>query len=392
MIDLGPDAGAAGGASCGRRDSRSHRRLRPTVLKSKGKLSRSYTGEFLADVLARDPHGSRRIQSADERALDEINNFADLGAMPAMPWEVDGRLWHTQTRVGRDGKAVHWDGQILARLVDFIQQHGDFAETNWRQRSIVEVASETKSHGWFLHAITGETWLLKLKFRVRRNTFDREKLLQLLPLKTLNELDEIPRYSNESRIRVNNLAAGWQEIEILAYALDEIDVPAFWQFVQDAVAGYQQRVERVELKLEDHTPWARLGKKWHFLNKGFTPGRRIAWDMSVLEKLHDKLTELAPAGQFSWNHKQIVHLFVQEQREPWVSIQTKKPDAIWLHLTGPKNAVAIGEIAEHFPGSTLNRASDKLDVIHIPLKTERQLRNQHFVAFLQKHLGYVTQV
>ena len=115
-------------------------------------------------------------------------DITEVGRTAKMPWEEDGRQWHTHDRVGRTGEPCRWDGRILERLVDRIQELGDFAETDWSERSVVEICAERKSDGWFFHAITGETWLLKLKFRVYRGTFKRDELQQRIQLKTLNEL------------------------------------------------------------------------------------------------------------------------------------------------------------------------------------------------------------
>jgi excinuclease ABC subunit A len=89
--------------------------------------------------------------------------------------------------VGRNGEPCRWEGRILQEVVDRVQTLGDFGITNWNSRTIVEIAAKKKSDGWFLHAITGEAWLLKLKFRVPRNTFKRDVLQQEIPLPTLNQ-------------------------------------------------------------------------------------------------------------------------------------------------------------------------------------------------------------
>ena len=39
-----------------------------------------------------------------------------------MPWEIDGRRWHTVDRVGRTGNPCRWDGRILAEVIDRIQE------------------------------------------------------------------------------------------------------------------------------------------------------------------------------------------------------------------------------------------------------------------------------
>lgn len=86
-----------------------------------------------------------------------------------MPWEVDGRRWHTVDRVARNGKPCRWEGRILAAVVDKIQEFGS-SPTNFNSRTIVEITGEKKSDGWFFHASTGEEWLLKLKFRTAKST------------------------------------------------------------------------------------------------------------------------------------------------------------------------------------------------------------------------------
>ena len=78
----------------------------------------------------------------------------------------------------RKGEPCRWDGRILERVVERIHELGEFSETDWNSRSVVEIAARKKTDGWFLHAITGEAWLLKLKFRMGRGTVKREELVE----------------------------------------------------------------------------------------------------------------------------------------------------------------------------------------------------------------------
>ena len=59
-------------------------------------------------------------------------------------------------------------------------------------------------------------------------------------------------------------------------------------------------------------------------------GRRSA------DELFELLSEVAPEGQFLWNNKQVVPVYVRSQKEPWAAVQTKKSEAVWLTLAGPK--------------------------------------------------------
>ncbi len=92
-------------------------------------------------------------------------------------------------------------------------------------------------------------------------------------------------------------------------------------------------------------PWKVMGEKWHFSAKGFPLGRKREWSPSLLERLHGMLKETAGDGHFAWNNQQVVHLFVPEQKEPWATLHTKKPQALELSLTGPSGQFTLGRVA-----------------------------------------------
>ena len=78
-------------------------------------------------------------------------------------------------------------GEILTWLDEKIHELGTFSDTDWSQRSVVEIAAAPKTQGWFLHALTGQEWLLRLVFRVGKNAFKQGELVQRLGIKPLNE-------------------------------------------------------------------------------------------------------------------------------------------------------------------------------------------------------------
>ena len=203
-----------------------------------------------------------------------------------MPWEVDGRrLAHARPR--RPATATRASGTAASstRSKSEVQELGEFAPTNWNSRTIVEITGEKKSDGWFFHAITGEKWLVKLKFRTAKRTFEREKLVADLGLKPLNDMDDIEAYGRGPRVKCKNLRGPWQEVQIDAHSWEEIDTPEFWSFLKRAVAGFQKFAERVGTKPEDVMPWKVLGQKWHLSRKGFPPGKKPVWKPEVLEEL-----------------------------------------------------------------------------------------------------------
>ncbi len=392
VIDLGPDAGDDGGriVTCGTpEDLAAYARTwqAPDDPTDPDAPQRSHTAEALAPVLEAGPYVTRaRYDPASAlEARPGDRDITDVGRDTKMPWEVDGRRWHTQDRVDRMGEPCRWDSRILATVVDRIQDGGAFSDTDWNSRSVVEIAAEKKSAGWFFHAITGETWFLKMKFRVAKNTFQRQDLLKRLPLKTLNQLDDVPIYGNEPRVKCRALRGPWQEVQIAAHAWDEIDTPEFWAFLDEAIAGFQKYTRLTELKLEDHMPWKKLGQRWHFLRKGFSAGRRILWDIEVWEELHEILQHVAPDGQFLWNNQVLVHLVLKSQREPWITVCTKRCESLDMNLNGPKGCVTLGRIADLARERELDATAEDRDVVKLRFRTLEDLHKGDLVKFLEEH-------
>jgi excinuclease ABC subunit A len=419
VIDMGPEAGEGGGFVVGvgtpeqvatnaaqvrstkyevRKKGGTGQRSRPVpdggnspAQSAIGGIHRSHTAEALAPMLAAGPHVERKphdFAAAQTRRAEDVE-IHEVGKAVRMPWEVDGRRWHTHDRVGRTGEPCRWDGEVLARVVDRIHELGEFSETDWNSRGVVEIRATKKSDGWFFHAITGEQWLLKLKFRVARATFKRENLIERIALTPLNDLEHLPVYGNDPRVKCKNLRGPFQEVEIRVHSLAEMDHPEFWKFLAEAVAGFQKFTHRVEQKPEDLMPWKVLGRKWHFSRKGFPPGKRVHWEAEVLEELCELLSSAAPAGQFLWNNQQLVHMFVPGQREPWASIHTKRLASVDLQLNGPKGRFALGRLTDLGTERNLDATRPDFDFIQISFRAVDDLHRGNLTAFLQEHLATI---
>ncbi|HWB13932.1 MAG TPA: excinuclease ABC subunit UvrA [Pirellulales bacterium] len=400
VIDMGPEAGEGGGhvvAAGTPEDVAAHARRTAKSARNNGKGGNSYrshTGEMLEPTLAAGPHVERKLHDfaaqLDERAGDL--DITEVGKEAQMPWELDGRQWHTRDRVGRNGQPCRWDGKILATVVDRVHELGEFSPTNWNARTVVEICAPRKTDGWFLHAITGEEWLLKLKLRVAKRTFQRDDLVSQLDLKPLNEMHHLPVYGSEPRVKCKQLRGPWQEVQLAVHAYEEIDRPAFWQFLERAVEGFRTFTERAQQQPEDVMPWKVLGRKWHLSRKGFPPGKKVSWDLEVLEELCELLAETAPNAQFLWNNQQVVHLFVNGPGEPWATIHTKRPAALDLALTGPKNRFALGRIAALGAERELATERPDKDVVKLKFRSTDEVAAGELAEFLKEHLHAVTAV
>ncbi len=398
LIDMGPEAGEGGGHLVAQGTPEqivSHAaKYRSTKKassngKANGSLLRCYTGELLKDVFATAKYVEREVFdfAAMEAKRESDLELADVGRDAKMPWQSDGRKWHTEDRVGRNGEACRWDGRVLSEIIDRIQKLGEFGATNYDHRTTVEIAAEKKSDGWFFHALTGHPWLLTLKFRVAKRTFERGQLISQLDLKPLNEMHDLPVYGNQPRIKCRQLRGPWQEVQLQVHGYDEIDRPEFWQFLEKAVAGFQKFATRKQQSPEDVMPWKVLGRKWHFARKGFSPGKTIRWETEALEELCEMLTEAAPKGQFLWNSQQVVHLCVKGQREPWATMQTKRWSSLELQLTGPKGHFALGRIAKLGRAREFVATHPDKDVIKLSFLTCEDLHRGNLSEFLREHVA-----
>jgi excinuclease ABC subunit A len=412
LIDVGPEAGEGGGqiVACGTPEdivahAKAWEKSQKSELKNQksdsgkkkkseesptAELLRSHTGEMLAPVLAAGPFEERTPYDPTTAEAPQANDvdLHDVGEEVRMPWEADGRRWHTKERVARNGKPCRWDGRILAAVIDKIHELGAFSPTNYNARSIVEISADRKSDGWFFHAVTGEEWLLKLKFRTAKSTFRREELIEKLDLKPLNEMRDLPVYGSEPRVKCKNLRGPWQEVQLQVHAWDEIDKPEFWAFLEAAVKGFHKFTDKVGQSPENVMPWKVLGQKWHFARKGFPPGKKIAWDTEVLEELCELLSD-THEGQFLWNNQQLVHYCLKGRSEPWATIHTKKLQAVELYLNGPKNKFALGRITDFGVDPAMDKDKPERDVVRLQFNDADQVVDEALGEFLQEHAAAV---
>jgi excinuclease ABC subunit A len=404
VIDLGPEAGAEGGrvvacgtpeliveqfrnSDCGLRITKRSKSTR-FAIQNPQSATMSHTAAALAPVLAAGPFAKRKRHdpAAAAAVATEDLEIEEVGRDTRMPWEENGRQWHTKDRVARDGRRCQWDGRVLDAIERRIHELGPFSPTNWNNRSIVEITATKKSDGWFFHAITGERWLVKLKFRTAKKSFERDKLIIDLGLKPLNDIDEVEAYGRGPRVKCKNLRGPWQEVQIDAHSWLEIDTPAFWGFLERAVAGFQRFSERLSAKPEDVMPWKVLGQKWHLSKKGFPPGKKTAWKPEVLEELLEMLADAVPAGQFLWNNQNVVYLMVPGVRKPWATVCTKRLAGVDLVLNGPKGAFQLGSLAALGAERALTTDGEDRDQVKLRFVTTDELHNGNVLAFLRAHL------
>ncbi|MCC6511262.1 MAG: excinuclease ABC subunit UvrA, partial [Pirellulaceae bacterium] len=356
-----------------------------------GRLLRSYTGEALAEILARGPyaHRERFDPAAYHQAQVGDLELDQIGRETLLPWQADGPRWHREDCVDRKGGAIQWDRAILIKVTEVMEKKDGFI-FNWENRYVVEVTARVKSLGWFFQAHTGDTWLLKLKFRVPRTAFTDQQLLDVVTLPTLNQMPEIQAYGNQSRVKLSK-DSGWVELEICAFKLDEIDTPKFWKWLNSAIKAFLSSApaEPVVADIESHMPWKVLGHRWHAMRKGFPVGRDVAWPAETLSVLVQTLHQVGGAqlGRWQWDDQTQVKVWVPGYAEPWVTMHTKRPEGLIVVLTGPP----LDELDQHKAAMPValnwTNRSPGVQQLQLSFTETLQPRDAAFKKLLTAHLS-----
>jgi excinuclease ABC subunit A len=377
VIDLGPEAGPGGG-----------RVVIAGTPEDVARSKESHTGAALVPILAAGPHQERSRYdplAAEAARLGDLD-LDEVGKDAAMPWEADGRRWHTVERVSHDGKPCRWDGAILDWIDERIHELGDFGDTDWGQRHVIEIAAPVRSQGWFLHALTGMEWLVRLVFRVEKNKFKGAELVRRLGIRPLNETPGLEVYGSYDRVWVTGHKGPWQSVTVLAHQLSEVDTPAFRQFLAEAVASFQANLKKLRTRPEDVMPWKINGERWHLGEKGFPPGKKVRWDRAVLPRLLQVVREIEPELQVDWEARDAVTLRVPGVGRGWAQLRTKLPQALECRFLGKKGQFNLAQVEGLGVAPALGHQRDDGDVLRLHFQHLSQVHEPKLKEVLAEHL------
>lgn len=396
VVEIGPEAGLEGGrlvfAGTPEQmlkyaiDWQTNPNLRKTLL-------RSYTGEALIPVFRSGIFEER--PTLNEKSYRESLKTPDIEdpkeKLPELtgqltseqPWEIDGRRWHTEFRTTLAGTPCKWDGKILSSIVDKLEEFSCFEETNWNNKTNVEIRSELNPAVWFMRANTGEEWLLYLKFRTAKSTFNSDELTSKLALKPLKELEEVPLYGTLARVKIDNIG-NWQEVEIKAYSYSEIDSVEFWNFLKLAAERFNDVVRQLKEKDGDLTPWKTLGRDWHFSTAGFYGGNeQVCWPVAMLEDIFDLVESVGKDINFVWTNKIAVPCSIQNVKTPWVQIFTKNSSFVCVQINFPKGKVDV-DLSEGLGFEPeLDNNESEWDSLYLRFRSKQELEPMKVLAVLR---------
>jgi excinuclease ABC subunit A len=379
IIDLGPEAGDAGGQIVAQGTPED-------VVREAA--STSHTAAILAGVLEAGPYAERERYDpfAAERAKEGDVALEQVGKEAAMPWETDGHRWHTIDRVTTEGKPARWEGSILDWIDEKVHALGTFGDTNWKQRTVVEIAPPSRSQGWFLHAMTGQEWLLRLVFRVGKNAFKQGELVQRLGIKPLNETEGLQVYGNDDRVWLTTHKGPWTSVTVLVHRLSEIDTPAFEQFLKEAVQSFQNCIARVQQKPEDVMPWKVNGERWHLGEKGFPAGRKLKWDRALLPQLLTLVRDVEPKLEVTWDTRDAITLRVPGITRGWTMWRTKDADGLICRFLGKKGSLNLSQFDGIGAEQEINTERNEGEVLTLVFRRLEDVKPDRLKPLLAAHL------
>jgi excinuclease ABC subunit A len=401
IIDLGPEAGDAGGYIVAEGTPEDIVRLqiadcrlqieKPPDGKSaicNLQSAISHTAVALAPVLAAGPLVERvkfdPFAAAKPQEGDVL--LETVGKDAKMPWEADGKRWHTVERVSHDGKPCRWEGAILPWIDKRVHELGEFSETNWNHRSVIEIAAPVKTQGWFLHAMTGMEWLVRLVFRVSKNAFKQGELVQRLGIRPLNETPGLEVYGSDDRVWMTNHKGPWQSVTVLTHRLSEIDTPAFRQFLREAAASFHANLKRMRTKPEDVMPWKLNGERWHLGEKGFPIGRKMRWDRAIFPRLLAVVREVTPDLVIQWDARDAITLRIPGISRAWAQWRTKEAHGLDCRFVGKKGQLNLSQVESFGVSPSIHRHRADVDLLRLVFQQADQFHAAKLKEVLAEHL------
>jgi excinuclease ABC subunit A len=309
-----------------------------------------------------------------------------VGKDAKMPWEADGKRWHTVERVSHDGKPCRWEGAILPWIDERVHELGEFSETNWNHRSVIEIAAPVKTQGWFLHAMTAMEWLVRLVFRVGKNAFKQGELVQRLGIPPLNETPGLEVYGSDDRVWTTNHKGPWQSVTVLTHRLIEIDTPAFRQFLKEAAASFHANLKRMRTKPEDVMPWKLNGERWHLGEKGFPIGKKMRWDRAIFLRLLAVVREVTPDLVIQWDARDAITLRIPGISRAWAQWRTKEAHGLDCRFVGKKGQLNLSQVESFGVSPSIHRHRADVDLLRLVFQQADHLSAAKLKDVLAEHL------
>jgi len=230
VIDLGPGGGEEGGylVVSGRPEDVADNHQSPTA-------------PYLEQVLETSPRCDRQTLTAARREPVRARaKVAEIGEGVATPWERDPVAWHAQQRKTAAGVERAWQGEALLVLRELIENLPQPPEQDWQHPDCVEFGGRSGGD-WWARARTNKRWYLDLQFRTEKGRFDEAELARQLALPTWNEIEDLPKYGEGSRVRVHTRAADYDRVALQIHQTQDLTSGEFKRFLAACYEGYRRK-------------------------------------------------------------------------------------------------------------------------------------------------------
>jgi excinuclease ABC subunit A len=189
----------------------------------------------------------------------------------------------------------------------------------------------------------------------------------------------------EERVQLLNFKP-WQYVTVLANRLSDIDTPAFREFLKEAVASFQQTVQRLRTKPEDVMPWKVHGERWHLGEKGFPAGKTVRWDRGLLPRLLALVREVEPNIEVDWEARKGIKLRVPGVSRAWAHWRTKEADALDCRFLGKKGQFNLSRIEKFGVSPAIHAERAGIDVLRLVFQHADHVHPAELKALLAEHL------
>ena len=198
---------------------------------------------------------------------------------------------------------------------------------------------------------------------------------------------------DSNRVEVASFPGG-QQVVVVVHKRDEVEAPAFREFVKKAADVFLGGGATAAAGVEAQMPWKKDGEKWHLSDKGFPPGRGAKWDRTLLPKLLKLVRDIEPAAEVKWDNRDAILVKVPGATKSWARWRTKDADSLDVQFVGRRGQFNLSRIEQFGRGAELidDRAGGAT-VLHLQFVTAdhfhapalKQLLTEHLAGFREAH-------
>ncbi|MCC7290518.1 MAG: excinuclease ABC subunit UvrA [Phycisphaerales bacterium] len=339
VIDLGPEAGEAGGSI-----------VVEGAPEAVAACRASHTGRALAPVLDAGPLAPREVWDEHKQRASQadLRKPIKLEETARAPWQLNGRQWHLVDRIASSPKPVLWEPKVIEWLLETIESHDGFAPTDFNDRTRIEIRAPKREVTWFCHILTGGHELLDVNFRVPEGTFKEAQLDRRLGMKTLDDRTDLPIYGQWSRVNIRRAQAGWDHIRVLPCDMEDIDRRTWKTFLAEAARAYLRRAAMHVATIPDGGEGVSPDdpRRWHLGQMGMTRAKKAAWASDTLVWLIGQFQKLERKLNVDWSARSCVVLQEAASATLQVRIVTNSTQGLRVEIPVPKGHLTPTQI-EH---------------------------------------------